>query len=57
MQKAKKLIKKQPIDVKFNLIRALDEDIKETVLNHNLACLPNSTSFRGFTVKKRNKTH
>ena len=32
MQKAKKLIKKQLIDVKFNLIRALDEDIKETVL-------------------------
>ena len=57
MQKAKKLIKKQPIDVKFNLIRALDEDIKETVLNHNMACLPIPTLFGGFTVKKRDKTH
>merc|ERR1712235_126018 len=36
MQKAKKLIKKQQIDVKFNLLRALDEDIKGNLFARNI---------------------
>ena len=32
MLKAEKLIKNQPVSVKFNLLELLDEDVKETVI-------------------------